>query len=340
MDRDAFTSPQLTIVIVTWNSAKDIGACLNALERVSCGEPYDVIIVDNASRDGTCALLAKRGFVPPGDEGVKGERRWIICNGENRGFAAANNQGLSRARTPFTLFLNPDTEARPNSIRTLLTYLRQHPDVVAVGPRLTDAAGVVQGGAAGHEPTLRTVFNFSFGLYLLSPTRFPALWLARRQYEPQRPIPVDWVSGAALLVRTDVARGVGGWPEDYFLYIEDIAFCRRLRRRGRIVCLPEAHVLHHIGGSVRQAGRRGLAQNILALDRDYRSRYSLPAVFLLHGMGALGFGMRWLITLLLRRRRVAGHSVGAQELWRTCTLTSLHCLFRAYPIRLKASHSP
>ncbi len=319
--------PELTIAIVTWNSAQDIGRCLDALATV-LREPHDVIIVDNASTDDTCTSLNRRGFTPPAQASLS-ERRWLICNRANRGFAAANNQALALSRTPYTLFLNPDTEVQPGSIETMRTFLDTHADVVAVGPRLTDGAGHIQGGAAGHDPTPWTIFNYSFGLYNVAPRLFPALWLARSEYETREPIEVDWVSGAALMVRTEVARSVGGWPEDYFLYMEDVAFCRRLRTQGRVLCLPSAHVVHHIGGSVGQMAEAGLARNILGLDQDYRSRYAPPVVALLHLIGGAGFALRWLAATLLRRERVEGHSASARHLWRACTLTSLHCLRQA-----------
>ena len=319
---------ELSIVIVTWNSERDIGPCLDAIEAHAGDVDHEVIVVDNASRDGTVAHLQARGFCLTQDAGPAC-RHLLVVNAENRGFAAANNQGLMLARAPYVLFLNPDTEIQPGSVQALLAFLREHEDAVAVGPRLTDGKGRVQGGAAGHEFTPWTVLNYSLGLYLLAPAHFPGIWLARQEYAREAPIPVDWVSGAALMTRTDAARSVGGWPEEYFLYIEDIAFCRRLRRVGAIYVLPQAHVIHHIGGSVHQLGQEGLARNVLGLDRDYRTRYPWAVVALLHLIGAVGFGLRWLASALGGRSRVEGHSAPARALWRACTLTSLRCMARA-----------
>ena len=317
----------LSIIIVTWNSKQHIGPCLDALDAHVRDVAHEIIVVDNASTDGTREILRARGFRPAGEAGSAA--RVIIENEENVGFAAANNQGLARARAPFVLFLNPDTEVQPGSVQTLIAYLRDHDDVVAVGPKLTDAAGHIQGGAAGHEFTPWHVFNYSLGLYALAPRWFPAIWLARRQYRDPTPIPVDWVSGAALMTRTEVARAVGGWPEEYFLYLEDVAFCRRLRARGRVMCVPSAHIVHHIGGSVHQVGDQGLARNVLGLDRDYRTRYPWTTVAFLHLLGAVGFGLRWMASVIPGRSRVEGHSAPARALWRACTLTSLRCLVRA-----------
>lgn len=322
--------PDLSIVIVTWNAAPFLGPCLDALERALASIGHEIIVVDNASTDGTLSLLRARGFQEhsaPHEDGRS--RRVMVVNRDNQGFARANNQGLALAQAPFVLFLNPDTEVTPSGVAEMLTYLQAHPDVVAVGPKLVKPDGTIQGGAAGHEPSVRTVFNYSLGLYLLSPQRFPALWLARRQYQTHQPIPVDWVSGAALMTRTDDARAVGGWPESYFLYFEDIAFCRRLRRRGKIMCLPTAEVVHHIGQSVHTQGSRGIERNVLGLDREYRARYGRFTVAFLHLLGALAFGIRWGAAVLLRTRVPKGHSAPARLLWRTCALSSLRCAWRA-----------
>lgn len=318
--------PELSIVIVTWNAAAFIGACLDALETATASIPHEIIVVDNASTDDTPTLLLQLGF----QEGTTDAPLRLVRNATNEGFARANNRGLALARAPFVLFLNPDTEPRPDSIRILLDYLRAHPDVVAVGPKLVRPDGTIQGGAAGHDPSLRTLFNYAFALYHLSPTRFPGLWLARRQYRTDTPIHVDWVSGAALMTRREAAQRVGGWPEDRFLYIEDIAFCRRLREEGKIVCLPQAEIVHHIGQSVHAQGNRGIERNILGLDQDYRSRYGRAKTLLLHLLGSVAFGLRWMVAVLLGTRVPRGHSAPARLLWRTCTLTSLRCAWQTF----------
>ncbi len=315
--------PDVSVVIVTWNAAHVLGPCLDALARHAADVVRQVIVVDNASTDGTVPLLLDRGFREVTEDAVFAHPYLLVRNWENVGFARANNQGLALARAPYVLFLNPDTEVQPDSVQRLAHFLHEHPDVAAVGPKLTNAAGVVQGGAAGHMPGLRTLLNYSLGLYALSPSRFPAIWLARRQYAGTAPIEVGWVSGAALMTRTVLAREVGGWPEDYFLYIEDIAFCERLQAHGRIVCLPAAHVVHHIGGSTHQTGTQGLERNVEGLDRYYRRHYGRVKVVLLHLVGGLGFALRWAGAILLGQRTPRGHSAPAVLLWRTLAQASV-----------------
>ncbi len=317
-------APELSIIIVTWNSAEFMGACLDALQTATAGIPHEIIVVDNASEDATCSLLLARGF----QQGNDRTPLRLVRNTFNEGFARANNRGLALARAPLVLFLNPDTEPGPTSIQIMMEYLRAHGDVVAVGPKLVRPDGEIQGGAAGHDPSLWTLFNYAFALYHLSPRRFPAVWLARRQYRSNTPISVDWVSGAALMARKDDAQAVGGWPADRFLYMEDIAFCRRLRQRGKIVCLPQAEVVHHIGHSVHPQGTAGIERNILGLHQDYLMRFSRRRTFFLHLLGSIAFGLRWGAATLLGARVPRGHSAPAPLLWRTCTLTSLRCAWQ------------
>jgi len=153
------------------------------------------------------------------------------------------------------------------------------------------------------------------------------MWLAQRQYLAGAPIRVDWVSGAALMVRLAAAREVGQLDEAYFMYAEDVDFCRRLRERGwTIYCLPDVQIIHHIGRSTRQRGPGFFAINVHSLDHYYRSHYAPGVVRLLHLFGAGGFLLRILgyeALYLLRRKAVYAE---LRDQWRSCLATSLRRL--------------
>ena len=308
--------PTVSVVIVNWNTRQFLGPCLDSILAAQDKVSLEIRVVDNASQDGSVAMLRDR--YPQ----IK-----VIANDENRGFAAANNQALAQARGKYTLLLNPDTEVPGGTLEHMVRFLDDHPQVGIVGPRLQVLSGKIQGGAAGYEPSLWTVFNYSFFLYKLTPRLFRGMWLAQRQYLAGAPIRVDWVSGAALMVRLAAAREVGQLDEAYFMYAEDVDFCRRLRERGwTIYCLPDVQIIHHIGRSTRQRGPGFFAINVHSLDHYYRSHYAPGVVRLLHLFGAGGFLLRILgyeALYLLRRKAVYAE---LRDQWRSCLATSLRRL--------------
>jgi len=280
----------------------------------------EIWVVDNASTDDSVSMLHERY-----------PQARVIVNTENRGFAAANNQALALARGRYAILLNPDTEVSPGALARMVRFLDEHPRAAIVGPRLVLRRGQVQGGAAGYEPSPWTVFNYSFFLYKLAPRVFRGLWLAKRQYRGAEPIPVDWVSGAALMVRMAAARQIGPLSEDYFMYAEDWEWCRRLRKAGwQVYCQPDIQVLHHIGRSARQRGSAFIATNVHSLDRYYRSHFRPATVWLLHLFGTGGFLLRTLAYAVLHMTR--GKTVYAElrNQWWACTRAGLgHLLGRA-----------
>jgi GT2 family glycosyltransferase len=314
------TDPQLdlSVIIVNWNAREFLGPCLDAVLAAGNGLALEVWVVDNASDDGSAAMVA--AHYP---------QAHLIANAQNRGFAAANNQALVLAAGRHALLLNPDTEAPPAALEQMVRFLDEHPRAGVVGPRLVLRHGKIQGGAAGYEPSPWTVFNYSFFLYKLAPRLLRGIWLAHRQYLEQEPIRVDWVSGAALMVRMAAVREAGLLNEDYFMYAEDIDWCQRLRSKGwEVYCLPTAHIVHHIGRSIRQRGPEFFAVNIHSLDRYYRARFRPGVVRLLHLLGASGFLLRALAYKMLHlfhRKAVYAELAGQ---WWACTRASLGHLTR------------
>lgn len=223
-------------IVVTYNSARSIAACLTALLE---GDLH-VVVVDNA---GT-ADIVRRQF--PQCE--------LIANEENVGFARAVNQGLACSRSDVLLLVNPDCIVPAATARGLVAYLLEHPDVAIVGPRLRDADGSINISA---RP------SFTFGSMLANRARlfFPFLTplLARSQgfasydacLRATEPTDVAMLTGACIAVRGDFLRGeVGGLDEGYFMYYEDVELCFQARKRNRrVVYLPTVEAVHERGGS-------------------------------------------------------------------------------------------
>jgi N-acetylglucosaminyl-diphospho-decaprenol L-rhamnosyltransferase len=230
----------VSVVVVSYNTRERLLACLAAVQaRVLL--PHEVIVVDNASTDGSAAAVRARF-----------PRAIVLENGDNVGFSRANNQGLRRGEGAYALILNSDAEVGTGCVEALAAVLDARPDVGIVGPRTRFPDGriqvsfgpmlapraewrqrrLVQGVARGDPAALRQ-----------------AEALAATEHEPA------WVSGSCLLARRRAIDAVGLFDEGFFLYEEDVDLCVRVRAAGwRLVFTPAAEVVHHLGSSMAQAG--------------------------------------------------------------------------------------
>jgi GT2 family glycosyltransferase len=231
---------RLSIVVVTYNSIEHVHACLAALARHPPRLDHEIVVVDNASSDGT---------------GTAVRQRWpavrVIDAGANTGFARASNLGIRQSTGDLILLLNPDTEIRPGAVDTLAAALESDRDAAVAGPRLVDTHGRPElsfGAMIGPLAELRQK-----ALVHGSQRGVPGIrgWVDRLTRQSRA---VDWVSGACLLVRRADAEAVGLLDERYFMYAEDVDFCAAIRARGRkVVFRPAAEVVHARGQSVASA---------------------------------------------------------------------------------------
>ncbi len=256
--------PRLSIVIATFNSEADIARCLVALQSPSPSTSHQIVVVDNASTDATCARIRS---VAPDVE--------LVVSPTNLGFAAANNLGIRRSRGELVLLLNPDTIVSAGAIDTLVGHLDRRPDVAACGPRLIDGEGRAElsfGRMIGPWAEFRQRL-----LVRGHAVRWPLIsryveTTTRNFREP------DWVSGACLLVRRADADAVGLLDERYFLYTEDVDFCAALRSLGRnILFAPDATVTHLRGrsrASAASASERAYRQSQLAFYAKHHPQWT------------------------------------------------------------------
>jgi len=227
---------RLAIVIVTYNSAADIGRCLDSIPAAARTTTHDVIVVDNASADGTAALVRER---------------WphvrVLDAGSNLGFARGNNLGIRATDSELVLLLNPDTVPANGAIDRLVAVLDEMPGVAVTGPRIVDDGGRVElsyGAMIGPLAELRQKL-----LTLGHARRWPLLAARVDRASGHASFP-DWVSGACLLIRRADLVAAGLLDERYFLYTEDVDLCAAVRARGRLVRFsPEAEVVHVRGAS-------------------------------------------------------------------------------------------
>ena len=216
-------------------------ACLQSVDSGRSNLTLEVIVVDSGSRDGTPKMVAE-------------EFPWVklVARPDNVGFPKGNNIGLEAASGRFVLLLNPDTEIIGEALPTMVHYLKTRPEAGVVGPQLLNPDGSVQ-SSRRRFPTLATGFFESTWLEAVAPRS-----VLERYYALDMPdsaaAAVDWVTGAAMLVRREVIEQVGGMDEGYFMYSEELDWCRRIKEAGwQVVYLPSAQVMHHVGKSSEQA---------------------------------------------------------------------------------------
>jgi hypothetical protein len=227
----------IEVAVVTHDSAHVLAAGLRSILAAAPQRGVRVWVVDNASRDGSAGLAAS----------LVGDAQVIRC-AENRGYAAGVNRALERARSPWFAVLNPDVELPPGALDRLAGLLAAHPRAALVAPRVRDEQGRPE-GSVGPFATLRRERAHAF--YLEYFFGVPG----RRGAFPNSTAPVDWASGCAWLLRLAAARAVGALDEEYFMYWEDMDYCRRIWSAGwEVLATPEVEVRHLLGrGSARTA---------------------------------------------------------------------------------------
>ncbi len=253
----------LSVIIVTYNSEPYIDACLRSLEATLDPRTVEVCVVDNASTDATCRIVRRHA-----------DRVHLVANPHNLGFAAALNRGLAATRGRHVLWLNPDATLENGGAPVLVAYLDEHPEVGIVGPKILDPDGRLQRSARAF-PSYDWPLGHRHGwLTRLFPANpFSSRYLLA-DLDPSAVRDVDWVSGACLVHRREVAERLGGLDERFFMYCEDVDFCLRARRAGWTVRYhPALIVRHHVAGSTRQQSTRMLLERHRSLWRYYRKHF-------------------------------------------------------------------
>lgn len=232
--------PDVSIVIVSWNVRDLLRDCLDSI-LVDEGLAKEIIVVDSLSSDGSPDMV--RQSFPT----VR-----LIEPGENVGFSKGNNLGIQASSGRFVFILNPDTKVLERATSRLVAYLDSHPTVGVAGPQLLNDDMTVQ-SSRRRFPTLGTAF-------------FESTWLQpyalrhildryhMRDCSDEETLSVDWLQGAALMVRREVIQQVGGFDEAFFMYSEELDWQRRIKDGAwEIVYYPEARIIHYGGKSSEQS---------------------------------------------------------------------------------------
>ena len=262
---------KLSIVVVTWNSAADIDACIDS---INFGSEFEVIVVDNASTDATLGLLHQHHHLR------------LVENQRNRGYAAANNQGIKLATGEYVLLLNPDTRIELGTLDTLARYLDEHPTVGAVAPRLISPDGTTQYSIRSF-PTAGSLFWELVGLSRLFPkSRLFGRW-KMKHFNYSRTAEVEQPMASCLTVRKTVLDQLGGMDERFPMFYNDVDLSKRMADAGwKTVYLADAKIVHRHGASTKQVRARMIRESHRSALRylrkhDHSGLFWLKAIVLL-----------------------------------------------------------
>lgn len=233
----------LSIIVVSWNTEALLRDCLDSVYADLGAHPAlaaDILVVDNASSDGSVEMVRERF-----------PETHVVANTENAGFARANNQAIASCKGRWVMLLNSDTRVCPGSLQTLVRAADSDPKIGMVGPLLLNEDGTIQPSWARYAGPLAEFL----GRYDRSEAP-AALRAGEIPAEPLSPFSAGWLGGACLVARHAAIESVGALDEDYFMYCEEMDWCRRFRSAGwDIRLVPDARVIHLGGGSSRNAPR-------------------------------------------------------------------------------------
>jgi GT2 family glycosyltransferase len=290
-------APRVTAVVVSYNTRDELLRCLGSLRR-HAGLPCQIVVVDNASADGSAAAVAS-GFPDA----------LLIRNPENVGFSRANNQGLRAASAAYVLFLNSDAELTAGALPALGVILDERPRLGAVGPRLQAADGTVE---VSFGPPLTPIAEWRQRRLVQGVRRRRSAAVRRAEAQAAAEREPGWLSAACLLARREALDAVGGFDEGFFLYEEDVDLCVRLRQAGwSVVFTPSAQVIHHLGRSMQADPQRARLEYHRSHLRYYAKHNGPALTAALRAFIAAGAGLSWLLALgpgQARRRRRQGQA--------------------------------
>jgi len=282
----------VSLVIVSWNTREILQGCLRSIYEQTRDSTYEVIIVDNASVDGSQEMV-KREF----------PRTTLFENEENRGFAVANNQGMGVAKGRYVLLLNSDTVVLNGAIQKVIAFADKHPEAAVVGCKVLNPDLTLQ-PTCFMFPSLKNLFLSATYFYKVFPrSRFfgreQMTWWNRDDVRE-----VDVVTGCFMLVRRESIEQVGRMDERFFMYGEETDWCWRFKKTGwKRLFFPGAEIIHLGGQSSKHVKVKSLVQLRLSILQYFHKNTSWP-VFMFAGTGTWLFFLSriplWLVAVILK----------------------------------------
>jgi N-acetylglucosaminyl-diphospho-decaprenol L-rhamnosyltransferase len=272
----------LSIVIVNWNTRDLLRDCLKSVYESQGSFTFETVVVDNCSRDGSCAMV-----------GNEFPQVHVIESEINGGYAYANNLGLRRFHARYYLLLNSDTVLPPHALEQMLEFMDTHAEAGMAGPKLVLADGSLDLACRRSFPTVENSFYKLFGLSRLFPKskRFGRYNLT--YLDPDETAEVDSVVGAFMVVRGEVIEQVGGLDESYFMYAEDLDWALRAKQAGwKVYYYPEVTVLHYKRKASEQNRDKANYEFWRAMYIFYRKHYAEATPSWVHYLVLGGLAVR------------------------------------------------
>lgn len=282
--------PDISVLIVNYNVKDYLLQCLRSLYRSEGDVSFEIVVVDNASNDGSVDDL----------QNVFPDVKWVALD-ENIGFGRGNNAGLAHCTGRYVLFLNPDTIVAPDTFVAMVNYLDHHPDVGIAGCKVLNPDGTFQLACRRGLPTPWASFCKLFGLQALFPSVkvFSGYNLTYRSIDET--YPVDALIGAFMIAPMSIIRDVGGFDPAFFMYGEDVDLCYRIQKTGKkVMYVPTTTIIHFKGESTRRSSMDDVKVFYDAMEIFAKKHFGANALWLL--VLRLGIRVRWFIALIMRYR--------------------------------------
>jgi GT2 family glycosyltransferase len=252
----------LSITICSWNANDDLRACLASLDAVRGEANFEVIVWENASKDGSGDMVASEF-----------PNAILHSSESNIGFGAGHNRAMEAARGRLIMPLNSDTIVHAGALAAIIRFMQETPDAGIVGPKLLNPDGSLQYSCRKFPTPMAAVFRNTPLGKLFPRNRFARDYLMQ-DWQHDSPRDVDWVSGAAICVSRTLYEKIGGFDEQFFMYMEDVDWCYRAHEAGfRVVYLPTAVITHAIGKSTDKAANEMISQFHKSMMLFYKKHY-------------------------------------------------------------------
>lgn len=281
----------LSVIIVNYNVKGLLHKCLKAIFEDKSRRRIEVLLIDNASSDKSVEMV-KENFPQ-----VK-----MVVNQRNLGFARGANQGIRQSQGGYVFLLNPDASVKADQLDKMIDFMEENKEIAVCGPMMTDEQGSLQYSCRRFPSYLTSISSSQSLLFRCFPGNPLSCNYLLTKDSHQEQMEVDWVSGSALLAKKDVLDKIGGLDEKFFMYVEDVDLCYRVKKDGwKVFYFPNAKVQHLIGSSTKKEKPKMIIQHHKSIYYFYQKHYALNfilsiavlwGVFLRMGVALSGYAIK------------------------------------------------